>query len=110
MLKVTKNGRIYLTKGDSATINLDIQTAEGKVFTPNGGDKILFTVRNGYKKKDCAEYEFQLEIQNGILKIKPEHTDNMEYGRYVYDVQVSFSSGDIDTVLIGEIYITAEVT
>ena len=107
MLKINKN-RIYLTRGDSANIDLDIHTGDGAVFTPDGGDQILFTVRK--TPKGTGDSEMQVEITDGVIRIKPHHTENMKYGPYMYDIQVNYASGDVETILTGEFILTAEVT
>ena len=36
---------------------------------------------------------------NGEIRISPDDTKNLEYGQYVYDVQVTMANGDVATVI-----------
>ena len=40
-----KNGRILLTRGDSAYINVELTTSTGEVYEMQAGDTLTLTVR-----------------------------------------------------------------
>ena len=40
-----KNGKILLTRGDSAYINVDLTTSTGEVYEMQAGDTLTLTVR-----------------------------------------------------------------
>lgn len=106
------NNNITLTRGDSVFINFELFDGEGKVVTPSPTDKLVFTVRKDYKKDPTdVVYTFQKEIVNGSFKIDPKDTYNLNYGKYVWDIEYIYSDGaDVATVLNGELYLTDEVS
>lgn len=44
MVTVSGNN-IYMTRGDTATLNLTITNEDGSIYTPSDTDVILFTVK-----------------------------------------------------------------
>lgn len=97
------NNKISLTRGDTARINISLDGYELQE-----GDKLLFTVK---KTVNDAKECFQIITETNSIKINPTHTNDMSYGEYVYDVQLSMANGDIYTVVSPtKIKITEEVT
>lgn len=101
----TETMLIELTRGDNASIVFSAVDSDGTTYTPSTGDKLKFAVA----KKVGAEPLFQIETEKTALntnddfwtiQILPEHTRELKFGDYAYDVQLSNSSG-VDTI-IGE--------
>lgn len=95
-----KNNTIEMVRGDSETLNVRIEDSNGLVPFVTG-DTVYFTV-----KKDIQLLEKDLQVtvttfNNGQaeVNIKPQDTKTMEPGRYIYDVQVTFSSGEVKTII-----------
>lgn len=44
MLKIDKNNNISITRGDKATINLEVFQNDGSAYEFSTNDKIIFTV------------------------------------------------------------------
>ena len=93
MYKVTDN-QIYITRGDSAVLNLSI---EG--YTPADGDEINFSV-----KKNCNDRNVliskSIDPTAMTISITPEDTDSLEFGDYWYDVELRRAGGVVDTVIV----------
>lgn len=107
MIRVINNS-IYLTRGDTGTLHLEITDDDGKVYTPSEGDELTFTL-----KKDPTETTSLLQktITNNLLEIKPEETESLDYGRYCYDIQLKKSDGTVETIIPLHIFkATKEVT
>ena len=103
MLKI-EEGKIYLTRGDTAYLNVAIDGRE-----PQAGDTVILSVK---KNIDDADYAFQKNVSFGeIFVIMPEDTKDLEYGKYYYDVQVNTAIGEVFTVIEKTaFYIREEVT
>lgn len=95
MLKV-ENNIISLTRGDSAFLNVEITNDDGEIYELEQGDVCEFTIK---KYTSSANVLIQKEVLNGEIRISPDDTKNLEYGQYVYDVQVTMANGDVATVI-----------
>ena len=91
-----KNNVISLTRGDSARIALTINKEDGTEYTPQDGDQILFTVK---KNTRTAEILFQHAFHDSQIYIVPQDTENLKYGDYVYDVQLTKVDGAVMTIV-----------
>ena len=64
-----RNGKIMLTRGDSAYITVTLKSQEGSAYTMQAGDKLT-----------------------------PEQTEKLASGSYSYDIQLTTVAGDVFTV------------
>lgn len=100
MLNIDDNNIIRLTRGDTAyvTINITCVSSDGEVeyeLQPN--DKLTLSVKR--KVKD-TEYVFSKDLVGAnIFHIKPEDTNGVKFGSYIYDVQLTTTDGDIYTII-----------
>lgn len=119
MLKVDGT-TITLTRGDSARINIGIAYEGGESFIVEYGDIVRFTVRQKYDDPEPAfvidmplSYDAETEINTADsveLYIRPEHTRDLPYGAYKFDVQLIRANGDIDTFIDrADLVLTEEV-
>lgn len=119
MLKVDGT-TITMTRGDSARINISIAYEGGESFIVEYGDIVRFTVRRQYDDPEPAlvidiplGYDAETEINTADsveLYIRPEHTRDLSYGAYKFDVQLIRANGDIDTFIDrADLVLTEEV-
>lgn len=89
MLKIDNNS-ITLTRGDSAELELTITDANGDAYDYSGD-----TVKFGVKRRatDTTPAMLVKEFEDGKITFNPEDTANMEYGDYLYDVQLEHTTG-----------------
>ncbi len=100
MYKVVNN-RIYITRGDSAFVNFDLLDIRGQEVDADG--ELIFTL-----KRD-GQVVMRRSIADSI-KFSPADTQCLEYGEYVWDIQLNYNNGyDVETVLFGELVIMKEV-
>ena len=101
-----------LIRGDTAKYKFRRYNSEGNVIGTKA-DAIYFTVKtNGYSnkillQKTLSDIEFDDEFYYHIT-INSEDTDNLEYGTYMYDVEV-IQDGN-KTTTVGEFIINEEIT
>ena len=88
------NGNIRHVRGDTAIINISLSKDDAE-YTLQSGDKAVFSIK---KNLDDTTYVLQKELTE--LKIVLEHgdTQNLEYGDYWCDIQVTFSDGQVYTI------------
>lgn len=111
MYIIHDDNRFEIVRGDSADFDvyLPIKDEEGQIideYILQEGDVLLFTVKKNTKTEDII---FQKSGQH--IEIFPEDTESLSYGKYVYDVELTYASGFRDTVIRPtEFKITDEVT
>lgn len=106
--KVKKN-TIYLTRGDTFKAHLTITNPDGTEYTPVEGDTIRFALKENIEDEECLILR-EIPIDTMLLIIYPEDTKELEFGSYVYDIQLTKANGDVDTfITASKLKLTAEV-
>lgn len=94
-----KNGTtIVLTRGDSFYAAIEMYRPDGQRYYPNPGDKIRFALKKTVRDQECKILK-EIPTDTMVLNILPEETKNLSFGDYVYDIQLTTSSGDVDTFI-----------
>ena len=107
-----KTANIELVRGDSFIVDLGFSKEEEE-FTPESGDKFIFTMRKNYKGLANDDILIQKEIaldETTELELEPSDTEKLDYGSYKYDMQYDHADGRVDTPMSGVFKITKEVT
>lgn len=107
MLKVSYNGSIYLTRGDSATIKINLKNKDtNRVHVLDPMDKLTFTVKKSTKD---TNHLFQIVVfGESVFHILQDHTKDLEFGDYVYDVQLDTVDNDTITVIEKSAFVVGE--
>lgn len=106
--KVKKN-TIFLTRGDTFKAMLTINNPDGSVYTPVEGDTIRFALKENVEDEECLILR-DIPIDTMLLVLYPEDTKSLEFGSYVYDIQLTKANGDVDTfITASKLKLTAEV-
>jgi hypothetical protein len=106
--KVKKN-TIFLTRGDTFKAMLTINNPDGSVYTPVEGDTIRFALKENIEDEECLILR-DIPIDTMLLVLYPEDTKSLEFGSYVYDIQLTKANGDVDTfITASKLKLTAEV-
>lgn len=108
--------KIKLTRGDTLRLRVDIKI-DGEVYTPQLGDKVRFALKRSAMSSDRSRFmdntpliKKDIPINTMILELEPKDTKNLGFGKYVYDVQITFADGTVDTFITKETFeITEEV-
>lgn len=99
-MSVKVNGTtIAMTRGDTLKLQLELIDSEGEVYTPQTDDVVRFAMKEDY---DDVEPLILKVIPNDtlILKLEPEDTKSLpQPSTYVYDLQITFANGDVDTFI-----------
>lgn len=108
MIKV--NGTtITMTRGDTLKVKLTLTEPTGEDYIPKEGDVIKVGVKNNYSDESCL-IEKVLPNDTMILHLYPEDTKNLSFGSYVWDAQITFENGDVNTFIEkAKLKITEEV-
>lgn len=117
MLKVSGNS-IYLTRGDSACFELEVEDSEGNTYDYSE-DTVVFSL-----KKRCSDPTVLIQKtfdEDGKIYFDPADTAKLAFGDYLYDIQLTHTEepeqeGDdpvvtVDTIIVPSTFtIGAEVT
>lgn len=99
---------IHLTRGDSAVLLLKIRKNDESEYELQAGDSVLFTVKNSVYDTSVI---IQKKLINGVIKLNPDDTKNLQYGTYYYDVELTQTDGFVATVISPQkLIIEPEVT
>ena len=108
-MTVKENGgkvNITMTRGDSES--LTVRCSEPF----RTGDRVFFTVRED-AESDISLQKIIAVFPNGeaVIPIYPEDTEPLEFGSYVYDIQVTRANGTVTTLIVPSAFkLTEEVT
>lgn len=98
MINIDSYYNIEMTRGDSLTLELSL-TKNNEAYTPEAGDVIRFAMAKTYK--DTRGYELLIEKvinhEDMLLRLDPQDTATLNYGKYVYDLQITYADGTVET-------------
>ena len=117
MLKINQTGddtQIFLTRGDTAVLALNVQTADGKAYSVTAEDEVKVQVRKSpITDSQTSELVFDgdVAVVEGVpvWTISPAQS-TIKCGTYFWDAQITTGAGLVCTYLSGTLVITAEVT
>lgn len=102
-----KTKRIALVRGDTLRAQVEILVND-EVYTPVSGDKIRFSMKRNYSSSRILIHK-KIPNDTLILYLEPKDTKKLAFGNYVYDIEITFANGDVDTFIRGEFKIEPEV-
>lgn len=102
-----KNNDIHITRGDSEGIGIKFTNYELQE-----DDVVELTVRKDIRSEQVIhKIAEHMEDGSALITINPEDTEDLEFGCYVYDVQMTFASGSIKTLVKpAKFFVGGEVT
>lgn len=102
-----KSNDINITRGDSEGILVKFNNYELQE-----DDVIEMTVRkNVHSMKVLHKIADHMEDGTALITIQPEDTEDLDFGEYVYDIQMTFSNGSVKTLVKpAKFFVGGEVT
>ena len=114
MVSVDGN-KITMTRGDTLRLKVGI-VVDGEEYTPELYDSIRFALKHSKLNATKTEYTdaeplVLKDIPNDtlILELEPDDTKSLGFGKYDYDVQITFADGTVDTFISDTLKLTKEV-
>lgn len=98
-MKIIRNS-IYMIRGDTESITVSLRD-NGVEIPFEVGDTLYMTVKESV---DVVEKQFQIVVKDfnegkAVIEIDPDDTKEMEFGNYVYDIQLTTSDGNVTTII-----------
>lgn len=102
-----ENNQIWLTRGDTLKCTLSLTNkSTGQPYELSQGDAVRFALKHDRLNPRKTEYNDKtpiitkaISIATMGLTIDPEDTEDLDFGEYVYDIQVTFADQSVDTVI-----------
>ena len=104
-----KKTTITLTRGDTLKAQISITDSEGNPYVLQEGDVVRFAMKKNYTDPD-EEVLILKDIPSDtlILTLEPEDTKDLDFGSYVYDIQITMANGVVDTFITKASFIISE--
>lgn len=102
--------KLTIQKGRTLSVVISVEDADNEPYTLESGDKIRFGVRNvsGGNKLIYKELTSSDEVDGTYpLELIPEDT-NIAVGRYLYDVSLQLSSGELYDIVSADYFIVKD--
>lgn len=90
------DNNIAMIRGDSGIFKIDVTDIAGNAVALDDNDVLTFTLRRATRSPTIV---LQKTITDGMLTIHPEDTEKMEFGAYIYDVELKRADGYVDTII-----------
>jgi len=103
MLKI-RSMDIYYIRGDDDSFSIQPTTEDGTAVTGYSG---VFSVKRSY---DDTDYVLQCNMDGDIIDLTHEMTQNIAYGDYVWDVELTLADGTHQTIGPGKFHLLPDVT
>ena len=89
---------ITLTRGDTFEALVSATKKDGTPYIPVEGDVIRFAMKETY---DDARplLVTEIPINTMMLMLEPSDTAELNFGKYVYDIQLTKANGKVDTFI-----------
>jgi hypothetical protein len=105
-------------RGDTFPLKWKLTDAIKNILTPTGDFELYFTLKKNYNtgnviiQKRLSLDEIKYDETDSVYYTILEHEDTatLNYGKFVYDIQVKTNQGYVKTLARGEITLTNEST
>lgn len=98
-----EEGKIKLTKGDTAVIEVILQTDDGQVYNMQEGDTLTLNIAENYGGSKTVQTS-----TNNIITLAPSKTSGLQFEKGVYSI-VLVTDGNTFTVASDEIILFERV-
>lgn len=100
---------ITLTRGDTFEALISITQEDGSSYVLKEGDTVRFAMKSSYEDETPLLVK-DIPVSTMILVLEPLDTKKLNFGKYVYDIQLTTIEGKVDTFIAkATIKITEEV-
>ena len=100
---------ITLTRGDTFMADISINKQDDTPYIPVEGDSVRFAMKSSYEDAEPILTK-DIPIDSLKLILEPKDTKKLNFGQYVYDIQLTKASGEVDTFIAkAKLKLTEEV-
>ena len=107
---------ITMTRGDTLK-TLVTMALRGEPYTPSAEESVRFALKHPQLNSKRTDFKDtaplilkQIPTDTMILELTPQDTKKLDFGTYVYDIQITFADGCVDTFITeAKLVLTPEV-
>ena len=106
-----KNNKIELTRGDSMVAEVSMLDKSGEAYVPQEGDSVRFVLKSDWMNPGKTAYvdkrprlEKNISTSDLLLRLAPDDTKRLPFGKYRYDIEITFADGYVDTFINNELF------
>ena len=100
-----KGKRITLTRGDTFPCTVSILNPDGTPYEMQSGDTVRFML----SERAGGPVLITKTLSGGAFQLDPADTNQLDFGTYFFDVQMTFADGTVDTFIAeGQLALTDE--
>ena len=100
-----KGKRITLTRGDTFPCSVTAYNPDGTPYEMQPGDSMRFML----SEQAGGPTILSKTLVDGAFQLDPADTNQLDFGTYFFDVQMTFASGVVDTFIAeGQLTLTDE--
>ena len=108
--------KVTLTRGDSFIAKVTaLRKESGEEYQPQAGDVVRFALKRPEMTAEQKEYvdsepRILKTIPNDtlLLELQPDDTKPLPFGQYVYDIELTYASGRVDTFIEAAPFVIAQ--
>ena len=92
---------ITMTRGDTLKVQFIPILKNNEEYTeyaPASGDTIRFAMKRRYEDNNVLISK-AIPTDTFLLHLRPEDTKSLRFGHYVYDVELTYANGEVDTYI-----------
>lgn len=97
MLKVKTNGEISMSRGDTISLDINITDADGNDYVLQEGEELFFSAKEKVTDKNYAISPKKLD--GTTLHLSSSDTYELDFGTYLYDIQLRKADGRSNTII-----------
>lgn len=90
-----KGKRITLTRGDTFPCSVSILNPDGTPYEMQSGDTVRFML----SEQAGGPTILSKTLVGGAFQLGPADTNQLDFGTYFFDVQMTFADGTVDTFI-----------
>lgn len=110
MLQIDPNYNITLTRGDTGLFSISLINKDGEEYIPEVGSSLRFAMSKTYGSTDeNVVLKKNIPIETMQLVIEPADTKDLDFGSFVYDIELTDNIGQVSTVVMAKFTVSKEV-
>ena len=104
-----EGNKITLTRGDSfaAKVTMRYRNTQEE-YTPQAGDVVRFALKASCTDTGEPLILTEIPIDTLLLELVPDDTKPLPFGQYVYDIELTYASGKVDTFITAAPFVIAQ--
>ena len=97
-----KGPEVYLTRGDTAAIDVGITDDSGEPYVLEDGDVVTFKVFRNAMDPTAVITKTLTYGDDMVVDLEPSDTASLPLGEYIFKCKIEYSNDEVDTFIGGD--------